>query len=132
MTDEIRLRIAKAKDAKIYKYFREGSRPFITFLKVDENVYSPCETSEVSFDCSIPEYTTNIAAAWELVEEAEREGCGYTMSDCHHSDGRITHDFAFFDPVGGPVAHKYCADDAETVPIAICEAWLKREEGKHE
>ena len=78
-------------------------------------------------DC--PDWTGDISVAWQLIQEAEAKGVGYSMSDCHHSDGRITHDFAFFAPVMGPASRKYWSE-AGTVPLAICEAYVKMLEGE--
>jgi hypothetical protein len=72
----------------------------------------------------IPRWSTDIAAAWGLVEEVMSAGVGYDLANVRHSNGNMTHEFILYDPIGGPNSKRYPAEE-NTAPLAICAAWLK-------
>ena len=136
---ELRKKIAELKGAELRWCYTDidGPREHQSILERreikntkedDHNFKDWCIKAGRHWDI-VPNWPTDISSAWQLIEEAEAKGVGYSMSDCHHSDGRITHDFAFFAPVMGPASRKYWSE-AGTVPLAICEAYVKMLEGE--
>lgn len=75
---------------------------------------------------NIPYYPSDIAAAWELVEEMKNNKC-YVYLNYHPTpkwECKIK-DTDSFD-------YGWHEGTADTAPIAICRAWLKWKRGKNE
>lgn len=78
----------------------------------------------------IPDWPRDIAAAWELVKEAECQGVGFNLANEKFlEDGRIEYEATFYDPWGGPLATEYQIS-APTAPEAISRAYFAWKEGK--
>lgn len=78
-----------------------------------------------------PNWPTDIAAAWGLVEEIEKRGDGYLMSDIHYGDGRVRQELLIYSPVGGQAITVDRAE-SDTAPLAICKCWLQWKRGQNE
>ena len=149
--DELRLRIAKARGWRFTKMtpgpnndaqlpFRD--RTLYSFTKPGEanaNEYWIEETIEewpdnwraILHGWEIPDYPGMLAAAWELVEEAQVNNVGFDLANAEitlYTTGeppkvRYAWEAIFYDPWGGEACKKY-KRDAPTAPEAICRAWL--------
>jgi hypothetical protein len=72
--------------------------------------------------CHVPAYSTDIAAAWEVVEAMERRGCLVVTRTRGAISGKPRVEITGTHPVGRNewLVH----EDADTVPLAICRAAL--------
>ncbi len=75
------------------------------------------ECAEDNLETELRNYSTDIAAAWEVVEKLRSEGCRYSITDCPH-EKRPTVQLTL--KTGAA-----CGAYAPTVPHAICLAALK-------
>lgn len=144
--DELRLKIAKAKGYPASVWSIHKWTDTHDALEFD---YRPCTMgAEVMYpddrgDCpglemfvdgawiSVPDWPRSIAAAWELITEAEGAGVGFDLCDVVYTQPSNVYFYeaTFFDPIGGPNSKRYEAR-CSTVPEAICRAWLAWKEGK--
>jgi len=67
-------------------------------------------------------YSTDIAAAWEVVEHLVRQGMWWAAEFYRHDDP--PHDWAFCKPVDNRGAFRYYDARADSLPLAICRAAL--------
>jgi hypothetical protein len=68
-------------------------------------------------------WTTDLTAAFALVEEAAEKGIGFdlfTIVDAHA--GKHWYGVTFYSPAAGPLYDKYSAEE-DTAPLAISRAW---------
>lgn len=86
-------------------------------------IYAPFEQFPRSgaFDKSIPHYSTDIAAAWEVVEKLYERGLCVGVSTLHEWKTKCECSVYYADMAQRMVANA----DADTAPHAICLAALK-------
>jgi len=71
----------------------------------------------------LPPYSTDIAAAWAVVEKMEADGWGH--DHLRHSAAAEQPEYRFGFMQSGKGIRSRVADEAETMPLAICRAALK-------
>ena len=70
-----------------------------------------------------PQYSTNISAAWQVVEKMREKGYMYDLFDCY--EDTETHGCTFMIPVEPEIDEIVACEHAPTAPMAICLAALK-------
>lgn len=75
--------------------------------------------SEIGAGISLPHYSTDISAAWEVVENMKTRGFDYELSGCSSEEGGI----AIFQPCPEDTKDRF-RGDAPTISRAICLAAL--------
>jgi hypothetical protein len=143
--DELRMNVAKAKG---WRYFilaatpenesRPKNREIERIFRPGEDVAYFAPYWEVKtelplenippdyFGLKIPSWTTDISAAWELVEEMKSQNVGVLISNSVTilpTPDIWTWEVALYDPIAGPHAEKYFAE-CPTIAEAICRAYL--------
>jgi hypothetical protein len=118
--EELRLRIAIRQGYRVAT-FGEG---YATLFPPGESLPNGAEMLDLAdYIDSVPDWPNDLTTAWELVEEAERAGVGFELSNILHAlTGVIEYEATFFDPWGGPMSEKYKAT-ASTAADAIARAF---------
>jgi hypothetical protein len=112
--DELRLRVAKAKGYILMygRMDRASSKPQNHFIGPDGRL-----TLET------PDWPREISAAWELAEEMRLAKC-WVLVDTDSYDGNWSCSVQYIAKVQGQDECVEHYADGETVPEAICRAWL--------
>jgi len=83
----------------------------------------PCfESPNGEIEQSLPDYCTDISAAWEIVEHLKTQSFVVTIEDCYKARVELVH-FSVNEKVKA---------EADTAPMAICLAFLKVEGNRSE
>jgi hypothetical protein len=137
MTDEeLRIEIAKAKGWREfivppdYNHENGGNVIYVPPTITEHDlVYALPNIGKVAQFYFCRNWSTDMAAAWGLVEEASCVKVGFSLANMQYVETkRIVYEAIFYDEWGGPITEKFIAI-APTAPRAICLAWLAWQDG---
>jgi hypothetical protein len=130
--DELRLKVAEARGLRAVNHPVDDDPSWI-IEDANGNQLSGWWTKEYGAWADFFEnhdYSRDIAAAWELAEDAEKVGVGFDLTNVRYEESKlIRYEATFYDPWGGPKSLEY-KFEAATAPIAIARAFLAWKEGQ--
>jgi hypothetical protein len=120
--DELRLAIAKAKGWQIYHYDKDiAENCYYLLVDNDFDAVIPFNYHKTEAECwekDCPTWPTSIPDAWELVEEMGHLCWTVTIENLPSKPQEVV--CRVFKPYIAGRINAY----ADTVPLAICRAWL--------